>query len=132
MSDYCLFKITNFGFKRQITLHYTLHYSRPFFVPTIKEDFMIIAILQTILASGCILVAISYRNYSFSCLAAGLQLYLYKNIDNSNLQVTSYERFNITMLEKTHIVWTMPQFIFLGVSEVLVGLTSKELNSVIS
>jgi len=58
-----------------------------------------------------------------------LQLYLYKWASKgTNTNTTrEYSTFNVTYNPHVHIFWTIPQFIFLGISEVLVGLTGLAL-----
>ena len=60
---------------------------------------------------------------SNSILAGGLQLYSNRLVASEGTINQTVGYTNMTTVEGVHILWTIPQFIFLGISEVFVGLT---------
>lgn len=56
-------------------------------------------------------------------LAGGVQLYAHKIYANNGTCLQPVGKLNMTCVSGVHILWTVPQYIFLGISEVLVGLT---------
>ena len=52
-----------------------------------------------------------------------MQLYAHSINDSNKTCTQSIGKANITCVHDLHILWTIPQYAFLGISEVLVGLT---------
>lgn len=61
--------------------------------------------------------------YGYYLLAGGVQLYAHKIYANNGTCLQPVGKLNMTCVSGVHILWTVPQYIFLGISEVLVGLT---------
>ena len=63
-----------------------------------------------------------------SFIAGSIQLYAQHVTDDVGTNIQNIGKVNMTYVPSVHILWTVPQYIFLGISEVLVGLTGETLS----